>query len=67
METATMVSDAPKKIDGIDEWEVRDAASTLRRAFEIKENSKLFKAAVKELKKEEKAAKQALGWSSDLT
>lgn len=35
------------KIDGMDAWEVRDAANTLIRAKEIEADTKLHKAAVK--------------------
>ena len=55
-----------KKIDGFDEWEVKDAASTLRRVFEIKAKPKLFKAALKELKKEADAASKAVSWSDNM-
>jgi|GEM_PF-5940965 hypothetical protein len=53
----------PKKIDGFDEWEVREAANTLKRAFEIKDKPKLFAAARKMLRKETAAAEKALKWS----
>jgi len=59
------VEESPK-INGIDKWEVEDAARTLRRAFEIKADSKLFKEALKIVRKEQKAGKQMLGWAGGL-
>jgi len=56
----------PKKLDGIDEWEVKNAADTLRRAQEIKVNKKLFSAATKELRRQQKATTQALNWAAKL-
>lgn len=57
---------ATKKIDGIDEWEVKSAADSLRRAQEIKADKKLFRAATKELRRQQKATKQALDWAAKL-
>lgn len=39
------------------DWEAQDAVSTLRRAEEIKKDSRLMKLAKKEAKKQEKALK----------
>lgn len=55
-----------KKIDGFDEWEVRDAASTLKRVFEIRQNPKLMRAATKMLREETAAAQKAVAWSDKL-
>ena len=55
-----------KKIDGIDEWDVKNAADTLHRAFEIKQNKKLFRAATKQLRKETAAAQKAITWSDSI-
>ena len=43
-----------------DQWEVESDASTLREAEEIKADSKRFKKAVKELKKQSAAAQKAV-------
>lgn len=43
------------KYPGFDDYEVEDAARALKRAEEVKQNSKLFAAAQKCLKKELKA------------
>lgn len=56
----------PKKLDGIDEWEVKNAADNLRRAQEIKADKKLFRAATKELRRQQKATTQALNWAAKL-
>lgn len=45
-----------KKIDGIDEWEVKSAARTLMEAIEIRKKPKLFAAAKKEATKQAKLA-----------
>ncbi len=47
------------KIDGMDAWEVRNAADTLIRAKEIETDSKLHKAALKIVDTKMKAAAQA--------
>lgn len=50
----------PKKIDGIDKWEVESAADTLIRAKEIElSEPKLHKATLKLISKKEIAARQA--------
>ena len=64
--TMATIGEKPRKVDGFDEWEVTDAASTLRRAQEIKAKPKLFRAALKELRRQQKATKAALEWSSKL-
>ena len=58
--------DKPKKIDGFDEWEVRNAADVLRQAQEIRLKSKLFRAAQKELRRQQRATQKALDWSAKL-
>lgn len=55
-----------KKLDGFDEWEVREAASAIKRAFEIKGKPKLFAAAVQALRQETNAAEKALKWSDKI-
>jgi hypothetical protein len=42
----------PKKIDGYDSWDVESAVSTLKRAEEIKADSKFLKVVLKEMEKE---------------
>jgi len=54
------------KIDGIDKWEVEDAARTLTKAFEIKSKSKLLKAALKLVKQQRDAAMAVQGWAGKL-
>ena len=54
------------KIDGIDKYEVEDAARTLTRAFEIKQNPKLCKAALKVVDKQKKAAQAVQGWAGNM-
>lgn len=61
----TMV-DKPKKLDGIDEWEVKNAADSLRRFREIKANKKLFRAATKELRRQQKETTETLNWAAKL-
>lgn len=48
-----------EKIDGMDAWEVRNAADALVRAKEIEADSKLHKAAMKIVDSKMKAAAQA--------
>lgn len=55
-----------EKFDGIEKWKVRDAAETLKRAFEIRQDKKLLKAARKMLLQETKAAEKALNWSGGI-
>lgn len=50
----------PKKKRGYDEWEVESAASTLRRASEVRMDPKLHELALKELEKEKEATEIAL-------
>lgn len=64
---AITAMEEPKKINGIDKWEVEDAARTLRRTFEIKQKPKLLSAALGVIRKEQMAGKQALGWAGALT
>ena len=66
MGPTTMV-ETKNKIDGIDKYEVEDAARTLTRAFEIKQNPKLCKAALKVVDKQKKAAQAVQGWAGTLT
>ena len=47
---------AEKKIDGIDAWEVRSAATSLMEAIKVRKNPKLFAAAKKEAAKQAKLA-----------
>ncbi len=54
-----MASIIADKIDGIDAFEVRNAADTLVRAKEIEQDKKLFAAAQKEIDRKMKAAAQA--------
>jgi len=65
MATTETVEPSPK-IDGMDKWEVEDGARTLRRAFEIRDKPKLFKAALKIVRKEQEAGKKMLGWAGKL-
>ena len=46
------MSDSNEKIDGMDKWEVEDAARTLRKAAELQGNDKLLTAAKKQLDRE---------------
>ena len=48
----------------IDEWEARNAASTLKQAEDIKSNRALLAAAKREITKEQKALQKALTASS---
>lgn len=64
---ATATAESPKKINGIDKWEVESAARTLTDAFEIKKKPKLFAAALKIVKQQEDAAKEVQGWAGKLT
>jgi hypothetical protein len=41
-----------KKIGGYDKWEVESAVSTMKRAAEIKADSKFLKVVIKEMNKE---------------
>lgn len=58
--------DKPKKLDGIDEWEVKNAADTLRHAQEIKVKKPLFLAAKRELRRQQRATEKALNWAAKL-
>jgi hypothetical protein len=66
MSATPSASNKPKQIDGFDEWEVREAAGALKRAFEIKSKPKLLRAATKMLRKETAAAEKALAWSDKI-
>jgi hypothetical protein len=44
--------DNPKKIGGYDDWEVRDAVSTMRKSAEIESDPKFRKVVAKEMNKE---------------
>lgn len=66
MSAAVSAPEKPKQIDGFDEWEVREAASTLKRAFEIRSKPKLLRAARKMLTQETAAAEKALHWSDKI-
>lgn len=55
-----------EKIDGIEKYEVEDAARTLGRAFEIKAKPKLLKAALGVIRKQKEAQQKALGWAGKL-
>ena len=50
---------AEKKIEGIDEWEVKSAARTLIEAIEIRKKPKLFRLAKKEALKQAELAEAA--------
>jgi hypothetical protein len=54
-----MPCETVKKIDGIDAWEVRNAANDLIRAKEIEADPKLYKAALKIVDKKMKATAEA--------
>ena len=56
-----------EKIDGIDKWEVEEAARTLTRAFEIKKKPKLLAAALKAVDQQKKAAQAVQAWAGKLT
>ena len=56
----------PEKIDGIDKWEVENAADTLQRALEIQADKKLVKAALKVLKKKSEASQKAVKWADGI-
>ncbi len=57
METGNMAE--PKKIDGVDKWEIENAARTLMEAIEIRKKPKLFALAKKEALKQAKLAQEA--------
>lgn len=63
---ATSTIEKPQKIDGIDKWEVEEAARTLTRAFEIKKKPKLLAAALKVVEQQRKAAQEVKGWAGNL-
>ncbi len=54
------------KIDGIDKYEVENAAETLRRTQELRLKPKLLTAARKVLRQQQKATQQALNWAAKL-
>ena len=64
--SSTAAEPKVEKIDGIDKWEVENAADTLRRAFEIKANPKLLRAAMKVVRKRQEADKKVMGWAGKL-
>lgn len=64
--TVTMPSPTSRKIDGIDKWEVEEAARTLIRAFEIQATPKLFDAAMKVVNAKASAAKKTADWGAKL-
>ena len=73
MTMATLVkevsaSKTPKQevIDGIDKWKVENAAETLQRVMEIRQDKKLFAAALKVLKEKRQAVKKTLDWADNL-
>jgi len=49
-----------KKKNGFDEWEIRDAARSLRDAQKVRENPKLLKLAEAQLQKDIKESEDAL-------
>lgn len=53
-------------IDGMPKWEVENAADTLIRAFEIKSNKKLFRAALGVIRKKQEANKKVMGWAGNM-
>ena len=54
------INPASEKIDGIDKWQVENAADALARAEEIKNNPKLCNAAMRVLKSKAEATKEAV-------
>ncbi len=52
MKTSAVESATPKKIDGYDGWEVRNAVDTMRRAAEIESDEKFLKVVIKEMNRE---------------
>lgn len=66
MGTSKTAEPQVKKIDGFDEWEVKNAARVLQEAFEIKNKPKLFAAALKEVNRQKKAAEDLQGWAGNL-
>ena len=59
-------SSPTNKIQGFEKWEIEDAARTIQRAMELKAKPKLLKLALTEIKKQEKAAKEAVSWADNL-
>lgn len=55
-----------EKIDGIDKWEVEEAARTLTKAFEIKSKPKLMAAALKVVQEQKEAAQKVQGWAGKM-
>lgn len=49
---SSAITSTPKKIDGYDGWDVREAVSTMRRAAEIEADPKFLKVVIKEMNKE---------------
>lgn len=66
MATTKMAVPKVETIDGMDKWEVEEAARTLTRAFEIRGKSKLFKAALGVVQKQKEAAQKVQGWAGKL-
>jgi hypothetical protein len=66
MASPETIENKSPKIDGIDKWEVESAADTIARAMEIKNDKKLFKAALKVLKQKKKSTEQAVKWADGL-
>lgn len=66
MASTSQMVDKPPKINGIDKWEVESAADTLRRAFEIKADKKLFKAALQVIRERQAADKKVQGWATNM-
>ena len=49
---SSAIESTPKKIGGYDGWDVRSAVDTMKRAAEIKADSKFLKVVIAEMSKE---------------
>lgn len=61
-----MCSVEMEKFEGIDIWEVRNAASTLKEAVDLGEKPELLEAAKKWLKEERMKSREAVGLADNL-
>jgi len=63
---ATIETPKVPKIAGVDKWEAESAADTLSRAFDIKSDPRLLKAALIVIRKRKKNDNKVLGWAGGM-
>jgi hypothetical protein len=66
MAHAEIAVERAKKIKGIDKWQVERAAETLKKAFEIKSDTKLFDAAMVIINRDIENNIKVKGWAGGM-